>query len=318
VSEAEELLRELRRVYAAGPGSDLDAGLRQLGLLYAGIPEPSGAGGSLTLPLAVAQECARHLSSPGWTLTGVLAARTLLAVADARTCLDEVLAGARRTAVCWPGLLGSEAAVLDGATADRLVRVRGHDDGSAEVAVVDLGRAGRRPLDALDPTRPLAGVALEGAPVLASGRLAAAAARALRAFWLLVLAADCVGTMQACLDLALVQARDRAAFGRPIGAFQAVRHRCADLYVDVETSRAAVTEGGVAWAAGSDLALVGALAAASHALDAVVRVAEAVVLLHGAMGFTRAGAAQAYLRRAYAVQALAPRVRELRIELATA
>jgi alkylation response protein AidB-like acyl-CoA dehydrogenase len=300
------LLGELRRALATGPG-DVDRRLRQLDLLYAGVPEPVGAGGDPTLPLAVVEECARHLSSPPWPLTGVLAARTLLA---AGADLDDVLAGVRRPAVCWPGVFGSETAVLDGAAADGLVRVRSRDGGEAEVSVLDLDR--RTPLDPLDPTRPLAAVVPGG------GAATIVPARPLRAFWLLALAADCLGTMRACLDLALSYARDREAFGRPIGAFQAVRHRCADLYADVETSRAAVTGGGAAWAAGSNLALVTALAAAAHALDAVVRVAEAVVLLHGAMGFTREAAPQAYLRRAYAAQALGPRVRDLRIELATA
>jgi alkylation response protein AidB-like acyl-CoA dehydrogenase len=307
-----ELLRELRRAYDAGPPDELDGSLRQLGLLYAGVPEPLGAGGDPTLPLLVVAECARHLSSPSWLLTGVLAAQALTALPEPPGVLEPLLDGQLRASVCWPGVLGSEASALDGTGADVLVVVRTRRDGSAEVVLARPGVV----LEGLDPTRPLVDVAPADATPL--GRLDPEAARSLRAFWLLATAADCLGTMQASLDLGLAHVRDRQAFGRPIGSFQAVRHRCVDLYVDVETTRASVAEGGLAWAAGADDALVVALVAASHGLEAVVRVAEGVVLLHGAMGFTREVPAQGWLRRAYATQALAPPVGVLRRELATA
>ena len=306
----ELLRRELRRALG-------DEGrLRQLGPVAAGVPEPSGGGGPATLPLLVVEEGARQLAAPPWLLPGVRAAQTLSRLAAgspaARAALDRVIADAAM-AVCWLDAgAGRAPAVVGGMTAGELLLVESAPDGSATVGLADLAAARRRPLDALDPTRPLGEIHLDATPVRRLGRLDDG--RELRAFWLLTTAADCLGTMAAGLDLALAHARERTAFGRPIGAFQAVRHRLADVYLDVETVRAAVTEGGAAWAGGDGLVV--ALAAASHALDAVVRVAEAVVLVHGAMGFTREAPAQSLLRRAYGIQALAPRARDLRIELA--
>lgn len=325
---ADELRHELRRVFA---GPHPDDRLRQLGVLSAGVPEPLGGGGPPTLPLLVVEECGRHLAAPPWIRSGVLATRTLSGLAagspSVRAALGRVVGEVEVPAVCWPGLAapgvrprrtsGPLPAVVGGGSAERLLLVESAADGTAAIGLADLSAARRRPLDGLDPTRPLAEVELDATAVSGLGRLDPAGTRELRAFWLLVVAADCLGTMAAGLDLAVAHARERSAFRRPIGAFQAVRHRLADVYVEVETVRAAVTEGGAAWADGAEGALVAALAAASHALDAVVRVAEAVVLVHGAMGFTGEGRAQSLLRRAYGVQALAPRARELRIELAT-
>jgi alkylation response protein AidB-like acyl-CoA dehydrogenase len=329
----DELRRALRGAFEDGHAGDRR--LRQLGPLAAGVPEPLGGGGAPTLPLLVVEECARHLAAPAWIRSGVLATRTLSGLASgssgARAALGRVLGDAVVSAVCWPGpfasgirlqhtagaVTGPLPVVVGGGNAEWLLLVESAPDGTAEVGLVDLADVSRRPVDGLDPTRPLAEVRLDATPVRGLGRLDLSEARGLRAFWLLVIAADCLGSMAAGLDLAVAHARERTAFGRPIGAFQAVRHRLADVYVDVETVRAAVIEGGAAWAEGAEDALVVALAAASHALDAVVRVAEAVVLVHGAMGFTREGRAQSLLRRAYGIQALAPRARELRIELAT-
>jgi alkylation response protein AidB-like acyl-CoA dehydrogenase len=330
-----ELVDELRRAFADRREGGLDRRLRQLGPLSAGVPEPLGGGGPRTLPLLVVEECARHLAAPPWIRSGVLATWTVSGLAEksssAQAALRRMVGDVESSAVCWPGLFapgvrlertpdavtGRLPVVIGGGNAERMLLVESTRDGAVEVGLVDLSQARRHPLDSLDPTRPLTTVELDATPVHDLGALDPVEVGGLRAFWLLVIAADCLGTMAAGLDLAVAHVRERTAFGRPIGAFQAVRHRLADVYVDVETVRAAVTEGGTAWAEGVEDALVVALAAASHALDAVVRVAEAVVLVHGAMGFTREGQAQSLLRRAYGIQALAPRARDLRIELAT-
>jgi alkylation response protein AidB-like acyl-CoA dehydrogenase len=341
----DELRREVGRVRASGTiaarlrtvaDPRIERRWRQLGLSYAGLPESlGGAGGDPTLAFAVAEECARDLLTPCSQLNGLWAARTLAAPAEAsvtaRTELARVLEG-DVPAVCWPGVVGRGegvrrradrlsgrlSAVLQGSAAGRLLLVTPAADGAVRVGVVELDGAGRLDLTGIDPTRPAAGLALSAAPVRELGVLAPEEARRLRAFWLLVAAADSLGAMRGNLELATGYVREREAFGRPIGAFQAVRHRCVDLYVDVETTRAAVAEAGAAWARGADGALADALVAVSHAVDAQVRVAESVILLHGALGFTYECDAQFYLRRAYGVQALVTPVRDLRIELATA
>ncbi|WP_165978140.1 acyl-CoA dehydrogenase family protein [Actinomadura darangshiensis] len=345
-----ELRREVRKARAAGPvaariatGADprLARRWRRLGLLHAGLPESlGGAGGDPALAFAVAEECARDLLTPCSQLTGLWAVRTLAALAGdseaARAELARVLEG-DVPAVCWPGgagrgpevhwrsgrLSGRLSAVAPCSTPPRLLLVAPGEDNGVRIGLVELDRAefdqaGRLDVTGIDPTRPAAVLALSEAPVRELGDVAPGEARRLRAFWLLVAAADCLGAMHGNLELATAHVRAREAFGRPIGAFQAVRHRCVDLYVDVEMKRAAVAGAGAAWARGDEDALADALVAVSHAADAQVRVAESAVLLHGALGFAYECDAQFYLRRAYGVQASLPSVRDLRIELATA
>jgi alkylation response protein AidB-like acyl-CoA dehydrogenase len=139
----------------------------------------------------------------------------------------------------------------------------------------------------------------------------------LRAAWLVAIAADCLGGMRAALDAALGYARQRSAFGRRIGSFQAVRHRCAEMFVDVETTRAIVRGAVAAVAEEGDDALALALTAASHAIDAFSRVAESSILVHGALGFTYECDAHFYARRAYSNAAWLGGVGRLQAELAT-
>ncbi|SFP05298.1 Acyl-CoA dehydrogenase [Actinomadura madurae] len=337
-----ELRRGVRRARAEGTiasrvamagGPRLEDRWRRLGLLHAGLPEPlGGAGGDPALAFVVAEECARDLLTPGSQLSGLWAVRTLAALAGgseaARTELARVLDG-DVPAVCWPDGVGrgAEAHWRSGRVsgrlstlmpAPRLLLVASGEDGGVRVGLVELDGTERLDVTGIDPTRPAAVLALSEAPVRELGTLPPGEARRLRAFWLLVGAADCLGSMQGNLELATAHVRAREAFGRPIGAFQAVRHRCVDLYVDVEMTRAAVAGAGAAWARGDEDALADVLVAVSHAVDAQVRVAESAVLLHGALGFAYECDAQFYLRRAYAVQASLPSVRHLRIELATA
>jgi alkylation response protein AidB-like acyl-CoA dehydrogenase len=306
---------------------------QQLGLLYAGLPEPAdGVEEDVGLAAAVAEECGRDLLSPPSLLRGLWAARALTALAaDSPAALDHLARALDDDvpAVCWPGVTGgagdlhwdagsisgSLPAVPAAGTAGWLLVVLPDAGDGVRVGAVELGGAVVTPAAATDPTRPLAGLTLDGLPVRLLGSLPTARARRLRAAWLLLAAADSLGAMRGNLDLTLDHVQARRAFGRPIGAFQAVRHRCVDLYVDVETTRAAVRGATSALRRGED-GLADALVAVSHAVEAQVRVAESATLLHGALGFTYECDAHFYLRRAYAVQAALPQVRELRIELA--
>lgn len=345
-----ELRREIRRAVdeararggfasRAREGSDglLGRRLGQLGLLHAGVSESlGGAGGEAALALAVAEEAARDLLAPTWLLNGLWSVHTLAALADrssaARTELDRILAGGDIPTVCWPGVVGAASALtwavdtvsgklpaaVEGGSAQRLLLIEPVAGGSVRLGMVDLREVQRVAAVGIDPTRPVAGLALDETPMLDLGRLDAAAAQRLRAFWLLLAAADCLGAMRGSFDLAMDHVVSREAFGRAIGAFQAVRHRCVDLYVDVETTRAAVTEGGNTWTRGAEGALADALVAAAHATEALTRVAESGLLLHGALGFTYECDAQFYMRRAYGVQATVVRAHDLLVELATA
>jgi alkylation response protein AidB-like acyl-CoA dehydrogenase len=161
-------------------------------------------------------------------------------------------------------------------------------------------------VDSLDPTRPLAAVSFDHVPaqlIADAGRFAEVLEAAERAA-LLALAADAVGVAAEALDLAVEHARTRQQFGRLIGSFQAISHRCADMLIAVESARALVTAAAAALdESGPDSGTAVRLAAA-EALDAGVTVAQGNLQVHGGMGFTWEHPAHRYLRRAKAAQAL--------------
>ena len=102
----------------------------------------------------------------------------------------------------------------------------------------------------------------------------------------MALAAESTGVAQRTLEMAVAYAKDREQFGRPIGAYQAVSHRCAQMLLETENSRSAVY--GAAWAADADpdaLPLSASMAKA-YASDAGWRVPDASIQVHGGIGFT--------------------------------
>ncbi|CAM5643497.1 Acyl-CoA dehydrogenase OS=Streptomyces alboniger OX=132473 GN=CP975_15135 PE=3 SV=1 [Streptomyces alboniger] len=113
----------------------------------------------------------------------------------------------------------------------------------------------------------------------------------------MALAAEQLGGAQAALDLTVAHVRERTQFGRAIGSFQAVKHTCADMLLQVESARSAVVR--AVRAAGSPQALAEAAAVAqSWCGEAFTSVAAECVQLHGGMGFTWEHDAHLYFRRA--------------------
>ena len=113
-----------------------------------------------------------------------------------------------------------------------------------------------------------------------------------------MLCAECVGGAQQVLDLSVAYARERVQFGRPIGSFQAVKHKCAEMLVDVELARSAMYY--AAWAAPEDaqeLALAASIAKA-HCGEAFTRVASGGIHVHGGIGFTWEHDLHLYFKRA--------------------
>jgi alkylation response protein AidB-like acyl-CoA dehydrogenase len=164
---------------------------------------------------------------------------------------------------------------------------------------VDLTVAGVAvsPLQTLDPTRAQARVVLDGA----SGRRLGGAGAVRRAADLqhVALAAECVGAAQRCVEMTVDHLKVREQFGRPLGSFQALRHRVADMTVQVEAARSS------AWYAaraadgrGDDLSIAAPLAKATAA-DAFVAVAGETIQLHGGIGFTWEHDAHLYFKRAW-------------------
>jgi alkylation response protein AidB-like acyl-CoA dehydrogenase len=200
-------------------------------------------------------------------------------------------------------LAGSHRHVVDGHTADLLV-VEARDPEPA-LYVVEARAAGvtRTRTPTIDPTRALAGLAFADVRVPASARIGDAKAlqRALdRAA--IALAAESLGGAERCLEMATDYAKTRVQFDRPIGSFQAIKHKLADMLVAVETARSAAT-----WAASvaasddatTDAQLPAAAAVAkSYCTEAFFRCAAECVQIHGGIGFTWEHDAHLFLKRA--------------------
>jgi alkylation response protein AidB-like acyl-CoA dehydrogenase len=181
-----------------------------------------------------------------------------------------------------PGLAGGELAgaagdtpelVHGGAGADVIVLLSG-----AEARVVEGGAA--EPVASIDSTRPAARVPQDAGEAL-PGDVAAAVDRALVA-----VAAELVGVCDRALEMTVAYVKDRKQFGTPVGAYQAVSHRCAQMLLDTESARASVSF--AAWAADADPARLGEAAAMAKAAasDAGREVTAAAIQLHGGIGFT--------------------------------
>jgi alkylation response protein AidB-like acyl-CoA dehydrogenase len=199
-------------------------------------------------------------------------------------------------------LRGTKRFVLDGHVADRFVVVA--EDGTGEIAlfVVEAGAEGVRSdkLDTMDQTRSLADVHFDDVKVPADARLEGAWADLEHVLDLaaVALAAEQVGGAQACLHMAVEYAKVRTQFGRPIGSFQAVKHKCADMLVQVESARSAAYY--AAWVASEnsdELTLVAPLSK-SYCSEAFFFCAAENIQIHGGIGFTWEHDAHLYFKRA--------------------
>jgi alkylation response protein AidB-like acyl-CoA dehydrogenase len=178
-------------------------------------------------------------------------------------------------------------------------------------------------LPSFDPSRRSASWTVSGTVVPAERVLGGATSERVRELWLLVASAEAVGGARWCLDTAAEHARTRQQFGRPIGQFQGIKHRLADLLVSVEQGVAATWD--AALVAGEDPSIParpgsqGRLAvqlAASLALDGYVEAAKGAIQVLGGMGFTWEHDAHIHLRRATTLRQLAGGTAPLRAEAA--
>ncbi|WP_223178761.1 acyl-CoA dehydrogenase family protein [Streptomyces boluensis] len=158
----------------------------------------------------------------------------------------------------------------------------------------------------IDRGRRAARVELDNVPIIEDGLLAGAVPAAL-ALQRTLLAADAVGGARQCLDDAVAHVKVREQFGRTVGTFQAVKHHCANMLVEVELATAAVWDAARAAddeAAGSRQFELAAAVAAALAAPAYSHNARLNIQLHGGIGFTWEHDAHLLLRRATAVEAL--------------
>jgi alkylation response protein AidB-like acyl-CoA dehydrogenase len=323
-------LKRVRELMETEDGTDMSvweqAG-RQLGLQGLAIPEEyGGAGFSFAEQAIVLEEMGAALYGGPYLASAVLAATALLASPDEqarRHLLPDIASGETIATLAFteddgswdPGAIrlsavadgpgwkldGHKSFVLNGGTAG-LILVAAATDGGLSLFAVEGDADGlrRTALPTLDQTRKLARLEFTGV----SGRLigspgdAAAVLDRTLDVAAIALAAEQLGGAQQALDMAVEYAKIRHQFGRAIGSFQAIKHRCADLLLEVESLRSAVGYAAAAVAEGSEEIPVLASLVKAYASETYFHVTAENIQIHGGIGFTWEHDAHLYFKRA--------------------
>jgi alkylation response protein AidB-like acyl-CoA dehydrogenase len=286
------------------------------------IPEElGGVGGSARETAVIAEELGKAVAPVPFLGSAVLATSALLAsdtsAAAVRALLGSLAAGERTASLAVPlstmpgaafpdavtadgsgALTGTVGTVVDAAAADVFVVPATGPDGPALYAVRAGDGVTVTPLIALDRTRGIADVRLDGAvgEVLpGSAEVALAAALTAGAA---VLASEQLGIAEWCLDPTVRYVKERYQFGRPVGSFQALKHRLADVYQELVTARAAARYAADCVAADRDDVAVAVSVAQAHCSLVAVHAAEESIQLHGGIGMTWEHPVHLFLKRA--------------------
>ncbi|WP_406163611.1 acyl-CoA dehydrogenase family protein [Streptomyces canus] len=308
----------------------------ELGLQGLAVPEEYGGSGFGYVDLGIVfEEAGRALLGGPYFATVALAAEALLRCADeqarhellpgiasgetvATLALTEDVGrwdeqGIGLTAVrdetgAWQ-LTGVKTYVPDGHLADLLLVAARAPSGISLLAVETAQTPGltRTPLPTLDQTRKQARIEFRDTPARLlgpEGTAWPALARTL-ATAAVLLAAEQVGGAAATLDAAVEYAKIREQYGRPIGSFQGIKHKCADMLMEIESARSAAYGGLWALDAGdeTEIAIAAALAQA-FCSEAFTKVAADNIQVHGGIGFTWEHPAHLYLKRAKSSEVL--------------
>jgi len=274
------------------------------------LPEAWGGQGFGLAELAVVTEALGYAVAPGPFLPTALAGAVVLRTGRdslRKALLPGLSAGTTIGAVGVGGTLastngsvsGDGGFVLGGALADLLLLRVGDDLVAVDRASPNLTLT---ECDSLDPTRRLVHVVLDALEVDDESILVGAAGVAEQIGRVLA-AAEAAGGARACTDMAVAYAKDRHQFGRPIGAFQAVKHHCADMLVDTELATAAAWNAARSVGEG-DQAVLAAAVAATQAIPGYRRCAERTIQVHGGIGYTWEHDAHLHLRRAAVLAAV--------------
>ncbi len=285
--EQDELRRQARSLLA-GPEPSWQE-LAELGWLGVSVPEEHGGAGLGFVEEAVLlEELGRSLYSGPYFATVGLALPVLPPEQQARVAAGEVR---------W-------SAALDGWLVPNL-------DAVERVATEDGAAPAEGELvESVDESRPLGRLA-PGPREPLPGKLDCARAYA-------ALAAEAVGVAQKALDLSVDYAKTRQQFGRPIGVYQAVSHRIADMYVETELARSLAYWAAWCVAEGDQQAPVAAAAAKSYASEAAVAACERAIQVHGGIGFTWEHELHRYYKRAQWIESFGGYPAVQRAEIARA
>lgn len=321
---------EVRRLMETSEGYDpavWSQMAEQLGLQSLTIPEEFGGSGFSYVELIVVLEemgaallCAPFFSTVALGANAVLTSgdeaakakylpgiasgesiATLAITEDSgRADFESIETKATESGGSW-SLDGAKSFVIDGHIAD-VIFVAAQSSQGLSLFAVEKGAAGLgvEQLATMDQTRKQARLSFEATPAELLGEAGAAEAGLTKTLELaaVALAAEQVGGAQRCLTMAVEYAKQRIQFGRPIGSFQAIKHKCADMLLEVESSKSAAYYAG--WAAAEDndeLPLVASLAK-SYCSEAYMHTAAENIQIHGGIGFTWEHPAHLYFKRA--------------------
>jgi len=305
----------------------------QLGLQGLAIPEEYGGSGYTYVELIVVlEEMGRSLLCAPYFSTGALAANAILHSGDdaaKKELLPGIASGATIATVAmtedngrWDAegitatatksgdgytIDGHKMFVIDGHTANLIVVAAKTGDSISLFTVAgDASGLTRTPLATMDQTRKQARLEFSGTPAKLLGTEGEGWTTLSRMLDLaaVALAAEQVGGAQKCLDMSVDYAKVRVQFGRPIGSFQAIKHKCADMLLEVESAKSAAYYAG--WAAAElndELPTVASLAKA-YCSDAYFHAAAENIQIHGGIGFTWEHDAHLYFKRAKSSQLL--------------
>jgi alkylation response protein AidB-like acyl-CoA dehydrogenase len=293
------------------------------------IPETlGGAGASYREAAVVAEELGRTVTPVPFLGSAIVATTALLSAGDAEL-LPELASGALTAALAVPFAAGpgsrpAATVRLDAAQQGDergSYRLTGTVSGVADALLADVFlvpadgvpfglyevRAGdgvvKEAVVSLDQTRQLCDLTLSQAPArqIAAGEEAGRAIAAALLAGAGLLASEQLGIAERCLEMTLAYVKERKQFARPVGGFQAIKHRLADLWVLVTQTRAAARAAadGLVARSGTEAELLVALAKAACS-DTALKAAQETIQLHGGIGFTWEHPAHLFLKRAKA------------------
>ncbi|GAA3834295.1 acyl-CoA dehydrogenase family protein [Sphaerisporangium flaviroseum] len=309
----------LARIESTSPyDADLWKALaRDIGAAGLLIPEElGGAGASAREAAVVLEELGRAVTPVPFLTSAVLATQALVSADTdaARELLTALAAGETTAALAVsfaasphvPETSGSAAVTAEGGTlSGRVTAVAGAEvadvfivPASGALHAVDAAHVTVEPIVSLDLTRPISTVTFTGAPA----RQVSAGLAPLRAALELgagLLASEQLGVAEWCLTTTVSYVKERHQFARPVGSFQALKHRLADLWMEIVQARAAARNAADALASGTDTATAVAVAQAWCG-SVAVHAAEECLQLHGGIGMTWEHPLHLYLKRAKA------------------
>ncbi len=304
---------------------------QELGLGALHVPEDRGGQGFSVTELGIAFEemgrallCAPYLSS----VLATTAVAEACAPEEAERIVSGIATGEQLAALAlteangrWDAggielvadegrLSGSKTHVIDGHVADLLIVAArasgstGEEGLSLHLAAADAPGVTRHPLTALDPTRKLARIDFANVEARCISSAAAPALRRTLETACIAVACELAGVAEALLESAVDYAKLRMQFGRAVGSFQAIKHKCADLLLEVELAKSAARYAAEAATDGDpDLPALASLAKAACS-DAAMRAARECIQIHGGIGFTWDNDTHLWFKRAKSAEVL--------------